>query len=141
MIELVTATVGSGIIGIHLNDCWGASVATQDPIFPTYVFARVIIRDNKLRYLDGVFASNYVGYGMQLNSAGDLLVRNNVIESAPLTPPPIQNDRCGSVAYFNNLWPTGILISGVNGDNNSQYEELSTLAEFALIMGLFNKKA
>lgn len=141
VIELVAATSGSGIIGVHLNDSWGAATPSQDASYPTYVFARVIIRDNKVRYLDGVFASNYVGYGMQLNSAADLLVRNNVIESAPVTPPPIQNDRCGAVAYFNNLWPSGLLIPGVNGDNNTQYEELSTLAEFALIMGLFNKKA
>ena len=145
VVELATATSGSGIIGIHLDDFWSASSPLQDPTYPTYLFARVLIRDNKIRYFDGVPQTTpptYVGYGMQLNSAMDLLVRNNVLETIPTPPPPpIQNDRCGSVVYFNNLQPNGTLVPGVNGDNALQYEELSTYTDFALIMGLFNKKS
>ncbi|HEV2392535.1 MAG TPA: hypothetical protein VG146_09250 [Verrucomicrobiae bacterium] len=141
VVELATATSGSGIIALHLNDSWAASTPSQDPSNPYYVFSNVVIRDNKLRYLDGTFESNYVGYGMQLNSAANLLVRNNVIESAPTSPPPMQNDRCGAVGYFNNQWPSGVLIQGVSGDNGTKYDELSTEADDALVMGLFNKKS
>jgi len=105
------------------------------------VFAKVIVRDNKVRYLDGGYQSTYLGYGLQINSAANLIVRNNVVDSAPTTPPPIQNNRCNSVTYFNNLTSGGVLVPGTNGDNNIQYEELATLTDFALIMGLFNKKA
>jgi hypothetical protein len=139
VVELATATSGS-LIGIHVNDSRGSSAPALDPTYPNYYFTKMLVRDNKLRYMDGLFAPNYVGYGMQLDNAGNLLVRNNVIESAPATPPPIQNNRCVSVAYFNNLQPSGQLIQGVNGDNNTSYEELATEADFALVMGLFNRK-
>jgi hypothetical protein len=139
VVELATATSGY-LVGIHANDSWGASTPAKDAGNPTFLFGKMIVRDNKLRYVDGAFASNYAGYGMQLNSAANLLVRNNVVESASVTPPSIQNDRCGAVAYFNNQTPAGVLIQGTNGDSGVPYEELSTIADFALVMGLFNRK-
>lgn len=91
-IELQLATSGAGIIGIHLTDSRLGSNPTQDSAFPEYVFPRVIVRDNKIRYLDGApqptTGPTYIGYGMQLNSALDLLVRNNVVDTIPTPPPP-----------------------------------------------------
>jgi hypothetical protein len=140
VVELALATSGS-LIAIHADDSKGTSApGPVDATYPGYYFGKMVVRDNKLRYLDGQFASNYVGYGMQIDNAGDLLIRNNVIESAPVSPPPMRNNRCGAVAYFNNLWPSGVLIQGTNGDTGNTYEELATIADFALVMSLFNKK-
>ena len=141
VVELAQATTGT-LIAIHADDSRGTSApGALDATYPNYYFNKMVVRDNKLRYLDGGFDSHYVGYGMQLDNSGNLIVRNNVIESAPVTPPPIRNNRCVAVTYFNNLWPSGVLIQGTNGDTGNTYEELSTVAEFALVMGLFNRKS
>lgn len=140
VVELATATAGE-LIGIHAKDWWGTANPHQDATYPAYVFGTVIIRDNKIRYLDGLNDPSYVGYGMQINGAGDLLVRNNVVDSASTIAHTIQNTRCGAVVYFNNLTASGTLIQGWNDDNSTSYEELTTLADFALVMSLFNRKS
>jgi hypothetical protein len=142
VIELATATYGE-LIGIHLNDQWGTTNPLQDPnpAFDTFVFGTVILRDNKMRYVDGQVASNYVGYPLKITGAADLLVRNNVVDYASSITNPIRNARCGAVSYFNNQTPAGALVLGWNQDNSANYEELSTITDFALVMGLFNKKA
>ena len=135
-VELATAISGE-LIGIQAQDWWGTTNPAQDPTFPTYVFGNVLVHDNKIRYVDGAFASNYAGFGVQINGALDLLVRNNVVEAAPLNP--VKNYRCGSVKYFNDKTPAGILIRGWNGDTNQKYDELETDAEDAFILGLLKK--
>jgi hypothetical protein len=133
-VELAPAVSGE-LIGVHARDFW----SSQDPTYPAYPFSKVIMRDNKIRYLDGGFSSSYVGYGTQFNSVGNLQVRNNVVDSAPANP--LKNIRSGAVTYFNNLSPGGVLIQGLNQNTNTYYEELSTFAEFALVMGLFNRRS
>lgn len=136
-VELATATSGQ-LIGIHTQDFAATGVLQGNPA--AYVFQSVIVRDNKIRYLDGTPpASGYVGYGIQVNSAANLIVRNNVVDSEPANP--IQNARCGSVSYFNNLTSNGTLIQGWDGDTGTLYDELSTEIDDALVIGLFNRKS
>jgi len=98
----------------------------------------VIIRDNKIRYLDGFFDSSCTGYGLQLNGAKNLLVQNNVVECYPSNP--VKNNRCGSVKYFNDKTPAGDLIQGVDeGNSDKKYDELETEAELAFLMGFIRK--
>jgi len=136
-VELVTKTTSEvsvgDVIGFHVND---GATTNLDPTYPAYVFNEVNVRDNKIRYVDGAFASNYAGYGIQINGAKNLLVRNNVVESAQTNP--IRNTRCGSVKYFNDQAPSGVLIKGYNEDNGKKYDELETEAEDALVLALFN---
>jgi hypothetical protein len=143
VVELNTSTSAGTdtIIGIHLNDAWGTTNPLQDGTYPVYVFTTVIVRDNKIRYVDGQTASNYVGYPVKVTGAADLQVRNNVVEYASSITNPIRNARCGAATYFNNQTPAGALVLGWNLDNSTNYEELSTITDFALVMGLFNKKA
>ena len=110
-IELATLTSAppNAPIGIHLDDNALSSQA------PDYAHGDVIIRDNKIRYLDGQFDSSYSGYGIQINGAKNLLVRNNVVECYPSNP--LRNNRCGSVKYFNDKTPAGVLIQGINEGN------------------------
>ncbi len=133
-VELATQTTGE-LIGIHLHD---NGLTGQDPTYPAYPFGDVTIRDNRIRYVDGAFGSNYAGYGIQVNGAKNLLVRNNVIDCAPLNP--VRNIRCGSVEYFNDTTPAGVLIRGYNEDTSRKYDELETDAEDAFILGLFKRR-
>jgi hypothetical protein len=138
VVELASATSGD-LVGIQLQD--GVTTGTrQDAKYPAYSFVKAVVRDNKVRYVDGVFdpLQNYVGYGINIQSAQNLLVRNNVIESKPANP--VRNYRCGSVDYFNNQGPGGDLILGFNADTGGYYEELSTEADFASVMALMNRK-
>lgn len=118
------ATGNRGFIGIHVDD---------NPAF-TYTHGDVIVRNNKIRYLDGVFSTMNTGYGIHVNGAKHLLVLNNVLEVAPKNP--LRNQRCGAVTYFSNRTPAGVLIRGMNVDTNRKHDELETEAEDALILGL-----
>lgn len=129
-IELATGS--NGLIGIHLDD------NSLSPQTPEYAHGEVIIRDNKIRYVDGLFETGYTGYGIQVNGVKNLLVRNNVVDTVPADP--IRNLRCGSVDYFNDKTPGGVLIQGFNEDNSRKYDELETEAEAALVLALFNRR-
>jgi hypothetical protein len=130
-IELATGT--NGLIGIHVDD------NSLSPQTPDYAHGDVIMRDNKIRYLDGAFDASYTGYGIQVNGAKNLLVRNNVVEA--VQTPLLRNNRCGSVKYFNDKTPAGVLIQGINeGNSNKKYDELETDAEDALVLALMRKR-
>ena len=130
-IELATGS--TGLIGIHLDD------ASLSPQAPDYAHGDVIIRDNKIRYVDGFFDSTCTGCGLQLNGVKNLLVRNNVVECHPSNP--LRNNRCGSVEYFNDKTPAGVLIQGIDeGNSNKKYDELETDAEDALVLALMKKR-
>lgn len=130
-IELATGSAGA--VGVHVDD------SMLSPQGPDYAHGDVIIQDNKVRYLDGLFDSSYSGYGIQMNGAKNLLIRNNVVEAAPTNP--IRNNRCGAVKCFNDKTPAGVLIQGVDEANGSKkYDELETDAEDAMVLALFNRK-
>jgi hypothetical protein len=130
-IELATGSTGQ--IGVVVDD---SSVSPQTP---DYAHGDVIVRDNKIRYLDGFFDSSCTGYALQLNGAKNLLVQNNVVECYPTNP--LRNNRCGSVKYFNDKTPAGVLIQGINeAASNKKYDELETDAEDALVLALFNRR-
>jgi hypothetical protein len=136
-VELATQTTGE-LIGIHVHD---NGLTGQDSVYPAYPYGDAVIRDNKIRYLDGAFQASpaYIGYGIQVNGAKNLLVSNNVVEAVPANP--IRNNRCGSVKYFNDKTPAGTLIQGINeGNSNKKYDELETDAEDALVLALMKKR-
>lgn len=134
-VELAIPTSGE-LIGIHLDD---GSMAL-DPIYPAYVHGDALVRDNRIRYVDGQFDPGYAGYGLQANGVGRLMVQDQVLELAPANP--LRNSGCGAVTYFNNRTPDGQLIQGVKQDNNvtRKYDELATVAEDAFMMGLLARR-
>ncbi len=135
-VELATETSGE-LIGVHVHD---AGLTGQDPVYPAYPFGDVVVRDNKVRYLNGAFQTSpaYTGYGIQVNGARNLVVQDNLVECVPVNP--IRNRRCGSLEYFNNRTPGGVLIQGYNEDNTTRYDELETDAEDALVLALFSHR-
>jgi hypothetical protein len=108
--------------------------STSYPEAPDYVHGDIFIRDNKSRYIDGVTPTGTSDLAIQINGAKNLAISNNVIDSA--NTKPMQNQRCGSVEYFNNKTPAGLLIQGWNIDTSKKYDELETDAEDALILAM-----
>jgi len=130
-IELATGTTGQ--IAIHVND----SNLTQQA--PDYAHGEVIVRENKIRYFNGQFDGSWLAYGIEVSGAKNVIVRDNVVECAPLNP--LRDSRCGTVKYFNNKTPGGVLIQGYNQIALNKYSELETEAEDALILSLFKCRA
>ncbi len=96
----------------------------------------MIVRSNKIHYLDGTFDTGNGGYAIHVNGAKNLHTQNNVAECAPANP--ARNQRCGAVTYFNNKTPSGILVQGWNSDTSRKYDELETEAEDAFVMALLS---
>jgi hypothetical protein len=127
-IELAT-TAPSGEYAIQLD-------STQVP--PTYVHGNIIIRDNRIRYVDGASGT---GNGIRVYNAQNLLVRENVLDLSQGQPPyPLNCKNCGAVDYFETRTPAGVLLRGYNENNTTSYNELATEAEEAFILGFIRKR-
>ena len=137
VIALSPATSGD-LIAIHQAALNPGSL--QDADFPAYQHGQVVIRNNKIRYVDGAFQTSpaYVGTGIQANGARNMIVQDNVLECVPANP--LRNEHCGTATYFNNRTPAGVLLRGLNEDTNTKYSELETEAEDALVMAMFNER-
>jgi hypothetical protein len=127
-VELAGQTAGE-LIGIHVHD---NGLTGQDPAYPAYPFGDVVIRQNKIRYLEGWFDPGWSGEGIRVAGAKNVIISENVLHCAPANP--IKDFRCGSVTYFHNDTPASALIQGYDGVANSKYSELETEAEDALLL-------
>ncbi len=133
--ELATGSIG--VMGIHVHDSGSGTTAPT----PDYVHGEAIVRNNKIRYLNGAFDSGYAGRGIEVNGAKNLLMQHNVTEVAESSGNDrLRNARSGAVTYFNNRVPSGTLVRGVNVDNSSKYSELETDAEDAFILGMIRRR-
>jgi hypothetical protein len=134
--NVIELAIGSdGEIAIHINDS-KAEDPTPSTSFdtPDYDCLETIIRENRIRYVNGQFETSYVGTGIKVSGVKNVMVQNNVVEVAPSNP--LKDFRCGTVNYFNNKTPAGALIQGVNGLDTTKYSELETEAEDALVLTL-----
>jgi hypothetical protein len=130
IIEL--AKDSSAQFAIHADDDKQDSDASTDT--PGYIFTEVVIRENRIRYLDGDFGSGWTGRAIKVCGARNVLIRDNISELALANP--IQNFRCGTAQYFNNKSPRGALIQGYEGVGQTKYSELETESEDALLFTL-----
>jgi hypothetical protein len=105
---------------------------------PDYVHGDVIVRNNKVRYVEGTAPNDSGATLMDLRGAKSVIVQNNVFDT--MATLPLNNRRCGSATYFNNRTPGGVLLQGWNSDAGRKYDELETLAEDALVMSMFNER-
>ena len=132
--NVVEISTSAGVSGIHFDD--GALV--QDSGFPAYVHQDVLLRNNKLRYVDGVINGSYTGIAAKVFGAKTLTVQNQVVESDPANP--LRNSRCGAVTYFNNKTPAGVLKRGYNEATSLVYYELEDEAEEAFMLSTIRRK-
>ena len=129
------------MIGVHLfdNDAAGTGLV-PDPVYPAYVHGDIIVRQNRVRYLDGAFQGTYLGYGVHVKNAKNALVFENVVESAPADP--VRAQRCGGLKFFNNRSPATALIEGYDPSSGAtkRYNDLETDAEFGLVMSFIKHR-
>ncbi|MBL9170017.1 MAG: hypothetical protein JNN07_19945 [Verrucomicrobiales bacterium] len=104
---------------------------------PDYAHGDIIFRNNKVRYVDGVFKSTNLGFCSDVRGAKNLQVQNNVVDCAPANP--LRNSRCGAATYFNDLTPLGLLVQGYNAETAKKYDELATLTEDAFVMAYWEQ--
>lgn len=133
VIELAAGV--SGASAIIIDDANGMSPYSETP---DYVHADVIIRNNKIRYVDGAPPNDGGATLIEAQGVKHLIVQNNVLDTVATLP--LQNVRCGHATYFNNRTPAGKLIQGYEADLEIKYGELETDAEDAFVMALFNER-
>jgi len=107
----------------------------SSPTPPPYAHGNVVIRDNRIRYVDG---GTGAASGIKVWSAQNLLVRENVLELTPTSP--LMHKNCATAQYFENRTPGGVLIRGYNESTGLLCNELETDAEDAFILGLIKNK-
>jgi hypothetical protein len=130
-IELATGTLG--LLAIQLDDLAAGS--------PPH--GEVVIRNNRIRYLNGAVGASTWGSGTQIFGAKSLAVRDNILELATVVQ--LIDRRCTAVKYFNNQQPNSTLVRGnlQTGTTptfvNIPYNELATEAEEAFILGFLKR--
>jgi hypothetical protein len=134
VIELAPGLIGEfSAVSILDNDEGGTAFAEP----PDYAHGDVLIRNNKVRYVDGVLPDDEDATLFHAEGAKNLNVESNVMNT--IASKPLLNVRCGNVSYFNNRTPAGKLKRGFNGDLDFFYGELETDAEDAFLIGYLER--
>jgi hypothetical protein len=131
-IELAPGNLSPMPLAIEVADTEADESSTKQT--PDYRHGDIVIRENRIRYLDGALDAGWSGQAMKVAGAKNVIVAHNVIECAPANP--LRSFRCGAVTYFNNKTPAGALIRGLDGVSQIKHSELETEAEDALLMTL-----
>lgn len=132
IIELAAVSGAVAIAAVDNND------SSPYSELPDYVHGDVIVRNNKIRYVDGAAPNDSGATLVDLRGIKNIIVQNNVLDTIATTP--LTNLRCGNATYFNNKTPGGVLLRGWNGDTSRKYDELETEAEDALVMAMFSER-
>jgi len=75
-IQLVASSPTPTPIGIQIDD------RNVQPTPPPYVYGQVVIRNNRIRYVDGSPGS-FNGFGIDVAGANALIVSDNILEVTP----------------------------------------------------------
>ena len=125
----------SGVRGIAVVDNNDSSPYLEPP---DYVHEQVILRNNKIRYLDNVAPTDGAGTLIELKGVRNIIVQNNVLDT--IATVPMAHVRCANTTYFNNRTPGGVLLRGLNNTTGAKSSELETDAEDAFMMAMFNER-
>ena len=132
-VELSTVPVnpvaGRDAVGIIVYNDGGTSIKP---------YQSVLLRGNRIQYLDDAVPATNPGSGTLVFGASNLLVRENFLTVT--APNPIRNSGCVSVQYFENKTPSGKLVQGFKEDDSTLYTELSTDADDAFVLSLLLRK-
>ncbi len=131
VIELLNA---SGVSAVSIADNNGSGAIAE---VPDYLHGDIILRNNKIRYVDGIPPNDGGATLIEVEGSKNLMVQNNVLET--IATLPLKNKRCGHATYFNNRTPAGKLLQGYENDLGIKYGELETDAEDAFVLALCNK--
>ena len=101
------------------------------PVSP-YALGQVVVRGNCIRHVDNTTDASALPLGIQLFSCEAAVIEDNVIRLDGTNP--IQFSGCGTVKFFNNQAPSGLLIQGFDVDNAHSVNELATDADLSLLL-------
>jgi len=104
---------------------------------PDYVHGGVIVRNNKIRYVNGAVPNDGGATLIDLRGMKHLIVQNNVLDTVATLP--IQATRCGTQTYFDNRTVAGALIAVTGFTAADFYETLERPAEDAFVVAHFSK--
>src|SRR5262249_17054642 len=140
VVELVLNIIASGWeapVAVNLCDTTG-SHGSQ------FLYQQAIIRGNVIRQVDNASDSSNIPIAVFLDSCANAIVENNHINLD--TDKPLHQCAVGSIKYFNNQTPAGLLLQGASfskayaygvlifkDDTLNQFlNELATVADLAL---------
>jgi len=104
---------------------------------PDYVHGDVIVRNNKIRYVNGAAPNDGGATLIDLRGVKHLIVQNNVLDTVATAP--IQALRCGAQTYFDNRTVAGALLAATGFTAADFYETLERPAEDAFVLAHFSK--
>ena len=107
---------------------------------PFRVFRRVVVRNNVIRFVDGLTEDLTFSLGIELYYCEGALVEDNVVDLPNAYP--IRHHFCTTLSYFNNTNSAGQLIQGAveepagSGVTPVKQDELTTRVEDASILSI-----
>jgi hypothetical protein len=109
-----------------------------------YAHGFVLVRDNKIYYVDGRMTAMWDGLGppagraLQIAGAKHVHFKHNVAVLHGRNP--LQIFRCGPTYCFNNKDAKRLrLIPGWNGDTDGHYDEPETIAEDVFVLAMLKR--
>jgi hypothetical protein len=123
----------SAVAAVSIDDNNGSGTIVEPP---DYLHGDIIIRNNRIRYLDGAAPSDEGAILIQVHGAKSLIVQNNVLET--ISAAPIEALRCGAESYFDNRTVAGELLTVPAHTANDFKERLEIPAEDALTLAFFD---
>jgi hypothetical protein len=102
-----------------------------------YVFVQALIRGNLIRNVDNAFDVSGTAVGIRLISCQGAVIEDNIINlNSSLQSPPynISHQACGSVKYFNNQTPFGLLIQGYDATRGQSVNELAMDTDLSVLL-------
>lgn len=104
---------------------------------PDYVHEQLIVRNNKIRYVDGAVPNDASATHIELKGIRNVIVQNNVLDT--MAAEPIQTARCGTETYFDNRTLAGEFL-GEPGFTDKDFEAtLQIPSDDAFVLACFHQ--
>ena len=104
---------------------------------PDYVHEQLIIRNNKIRYVDGAAPNDAGVTHIELKGIRNVIVQSNVLDT--IADAPMASERCGAQTYFDNRTVEGG-FAGPPGPATDGYEQtLDTPSDEAFVLAQFSR--
>lgn len=108
----------SGAVAVAVADNNDFSPYTEAP---DHVHGDIIIRNNRVRYVDGAAPNDGGAVLIDLRGVQNVIVQSNVLDT--IATLPIHTARCGAQSYFDNRTVAGALIT-VAGFTAEDFQEI-----------------
>ncbi len=105
---------------------------------PDYVHEQLIVRNNKIRYVDGAAPNDAGSTHIELKGIRNAIVQDNVLDT--MAAEPIQTARCGTETYFDNRTATGEFVGKPGFTANDFEATLQIPSDDAFVLSLVDHR-